>query len=195
MSKKIEEVQMTKDELSSLPEYSCTLPAMTTIGNKWKRNTTFDSVSYSPDGPWVLGEYVAASKNSLNKVAIFWRKIVLIENEATIEDGIFEHECVKPQCMRRVEFDDEPWCFAHSPDEGSSLPGYSARKSFERHSKEVEPYKVIEILVNELDKHGHGDLHYNAPDYRDPNVMIALIVGRTWLDAHHKEQENDETNV
>ena len=23
-------------------------------------------------------------------------------------------------------YDDEPWCFDHSPDEGSSLPGYSA---------------------------------------------------------------------
>lgn len=193
MTKKIEEVQMTKDQLSSLPEYSCTLPAMTVIGNRWKRNTTFDCVSYSPDGPWMLGEYVAPTRNAPGKVGIRWRKIILMENELTTEDGIFEHECIRPECTHRVEFDDEPWCFTHSPADGSSLPGYSARKSAERQSKEVETYKVIEILVNELDKHGYGDLHYNAPDYRDPNVMIALFVGRTWLDAHRKEQENDET--
>lgn len=43
------------------------------------------------------------------------------------EEGIFPHKCVTPGCDRIVEFDDEPWCFTHSPDEGSSLRGYSAR--------------------------------------------------------------------
>ncbi len=29
----IEQIQMTKDELAELPEYSCSFPTMTTIGN------------------------------------------------------------------------------------------------------------------------------------------------------------------
>ncbi len=96
------------------------------------------------------------------------------------EEGIFDHECIKPGCALRVEFDDEPWCFAHSPDEGSSIEGYSARKG-------IDTYEVIHILVNELDRHGHGDLHYHAPGYRDPDVLAALTIGRFWLDAHKKE--------
>lgn len=43
------------------------------------------------------------------------------------QDGIFPHECVEMGCTYIVEFDDEPWCFTHSPDEGSALAGYSAR--------------------------------------------------------------------
>lgn len=42
---------------------------------------------------------------------------------------VFKHQCVFPGCDSVVEFDDEPWCFTHSPDEGSSLPGFSARES------------------------------------------------------------------
>ncbi len=44
------------------------------------------------------------------------------------EDHVFRHKCITPDCEHIVEFDDEPWCFMHSPDEGSSLRGYSARK-------------------------------------------------------------------
>lgn len=46
-----------------------------------------------------------------------------------VEEGIFPHQCIHPECDRIVEFDDEPWCFTHSPDEGSSLVGWSARKA------------------------------------------------------------------
>jgi hypothetical protein len=180
MPKKIEEIQMTHVALSLLPEYSCSLPAMTTIGNRWKRNTTFDTPSYSPDGPWLLGEYVAGSKDSLSKVAIFWRKIVLLDDQPITDDGIFVHECITPGCDRRVEFDDEPWCFTHSPDEGSSVEGYSFCES-------LKSYEVIEILVKELDKHGHGDFHYDSPGYRNLNVLAALAVGRAWLAANPKE--------
>ena len=41
-------------------------------------------------------------------------------------DGIFKHKCIESSCSEFVLYDDEPWCFDHSPDEGSSLPGYSA---------------------------------------------------------------------
>lgn len=44
-----------------------------------------------------------------------------------MEEGIFRHECIEPGCGIVVEFDDEPKCFTHSPDEGSSLRGWSAQ--------------------------------------------------------------------
>lgn len=40
--------------------------------------------------------------------------------------GLYPHKCVIDGCDRRVIYDDEPWCFTHSPDEGSSLYGWSA---------------------------------------------------------------------
>jgi hypothetical protein len=42
-------------------------------------------------------------------------------------EGIFIHQCISPGCGTLVEYDDEPCCFKHSPDEGSHLPFYSAR--------------------------------------------------------------------
>lgn len=41
---------------------------------------------------------------------------------------IFWHDCEEPTCSKVVEFDDEPYCFEHSPDSGSSVHGYSARE-------------------------------------------------------------------
>ena len=35
------------------------------------------------------------------------------------------HPCEKKECKQFVAYDDEPWCFTHSPDEGSHVPGYS----------------------------------------------------------------------
>lgn len=36
------------------------------------------------------------------------------------------HPCTFPEgCPHTVEYDDEPFCFAHSPDDGSSVAGYS----------------------------------------------------------------------
>lgn len=46
---------------------------------------------------------------------------------AAQEDGVFVHECEANGCGVMVEFDDEPFCFTHSPDKGSSMPGYSAK--------------------------------------------------------------------
>jgi hypothetical protein len=46
--------------------------------------------------------------------------------QANPTDGIFKHKCIESSCSEFVLYDDEPWCFDHSPDEGSSLPGYSA---------------------------------------------------------------------
>lgn len=44
-----------------------------------------------------------------------------------MDEGIFPHKCVIRMCDTTVQFDDEPWCFTHSPDSGSSKRGYSAR--------------------------------------------------------------------
>lgn len=46
-------------------------------------------------------------------------------------DGIFPHNCEEPGCIKQVQFDDEPKCFQHSPDSGSSVKGYSARAKAE----------------------------------------------------------------
>lgn len=35
------------------------------------------------------------------------------------------HPCIEEGCEHIVPYDDEPWCFSHSPDSGSSVPGYS----------------------------------------------------------------------
>jgi hypothetical protein len=36
-----------------------------------------------------------------------------------------------------VLYDDEPWCFVHSPDAGSSKPGYSAYLAYR---DSIDPY-------------------------------------------------------
>lgn len=40
--------------------------------------------------------------------------------------GLYPHNCVTAGCTSRVIYDDEPWCFTHSPDSGSSVKGWSA---------------------------------------------------------------------
>ena len=46
------------------------------------------------------------------------------------EEAVFPHKCIEEDCETIVQFDDEPWCFTHEPDEGAwvARPGYSARK-------------------------------------------------------------------
>ena len=41
-------------------------------------------------------------------------------------NGVFYHKCKADGCQINVPYDDEPYCFTHSPDEGSSVKGYSA---------------------------------------------------------------------
>lgn len=35
------------------------------------------------------------------------------------------HPCERDGCTETVPFDDEPYCFVHSPDSGSDVDGYS----------------------------------------------------------------------
>jgi len=39
------------------------------------------------------------------------------------------HPCVEVGCNNTVLFDDEPYCFTHSPDSGSNVVGYSYKAS------------------------------------------------------------------
>lgn len=47
-----------------------------------------------------------------------------LENDP--EQGIWKHQCEHSGCEHMVIYDDEPWCYTHSPDSGSSVKGYSA---------------------------------------------------------------------
>lgn len=40
----------------------------------------------------------------------------------------FKHKCTFETCENAVEFDDEPFCPEHSPENGQRLPGFSARQ-------------------------------------------------------------------
>lgn len=52
---------------------------------------------------------------------------------ASMLDGAERHPCAWPAgCEHTVEFDDEPFCFTHSPDEGSAVPGYSYKREHPR---------------------------------------------------------------
>lgn len=44
--------------------------------------------------------------------------------------ALFPHPCEQDGCDARPIYDDEPYCFVHSPDEGSSFKGYSAYRKF-----------------------------------------------------------------
>lgn len=44
------------------------------------------------------------------------------------EDG--SHPCEDDTCELLVPFDDEPYCFDHSPDSGSHFIGYSYKEKY-----------------------------------------------------------------
>lgn len=48
-----------------------------------------------------------------------------------MHEGIYPHECEWPTCQNVVQFDDERYCFKHSPDSGSFEYGYSAKERTE----------------------------------------------------------------
>lgn len=64
----------------------------------------------------------------INNMGHYNPDVVLVDDG----EGIFHHECEDQLCGHNVIFDDEPYCFSHSPDVGSSVRGYSARANAER---------------------------------------------------------------
>jgi hypothetical protein len=45
--------------------------------------------------------------------------------EEPVDDDNESHPCTHSDCTVTVPYDDEPFCFDHSPDHGSTVPGYS----------------------------------------------------------------------
>jgi len=72
--------------------------------------------------------------------------------------GEDRHPCIFPGCQMEVEYDDEPWCFTHSPDSGSAVPGYSYRATAGRASAAPVPYGTVELTAG-----------IPAPAERDPD--------------------------
>ena len=51
------------------------------------------------------------------------------ETEETLDERYFKlHKCEYAGCDTTVAYWDEPYCFVHSPDSGSSFRSYDARK-------------------------------------------------------------------
>jgi len=50
-----------------------------------------------------------------------------VKNSYHMCDTECRHECEHAGCDRMVAYHDEPYCFTHSPDSGSSVPGYDSR--------------------------------------------------------------------
>jgi len=43
------------------------------------------------------------------------------------------HKCEVPSCSNMISYHDEPYCFKHSPDSGSSVRGYDSRQKNAEH--------------------------------------------------------------
>ena len=69
-------LRLTQKELDDLLEYSCSLPTGTTIGKRWKCNTT--AYRYNPlmKPHWIVGEYT--EHENPEKVGIVWRDVDIV---------------------------------------------------------------------------------------------------------------------
>ena len=73
-----------------------------------------------------------------------------------LREGVFHHQCIHPECTTVVQFDDEPWCFTHSPDEGSSVFGWSARKALTETAERQHVANEAGVKHNVFDQDGGG---------------------------------------
>lgn len=48
------------------------------------------------------------------------------------DPGMYDHRCKRAGCRTIVAYNDEPYCFTHSPDSGSYRTNYSARSEARR---------------------------------------------------------------
>lgn len=56
MTKKYEIEKISRKAFNRLPEYSCSIPTLTTIGKVWKKNLNFGKNTDVED--WLICEYV-----------------------------------------------------------------------------------------------------------------------------------------
>jgi hypothetical protein len=99
-------------------------------------------------------------------------------NRNDIKQGIFQHECEMEGCDRQVIYDDEPWCFTHSPDEGSSVRGYSAF--------EGRALTGVKYICQFPDWDGFMDGQLVTPDE---------TFDLDFVDIHHKDEDYNEDIV
>lgn len=100
--------------------------------------------------------------------------------------GFDTHPCAHPSCNQVVAFDDEPFCFEHSPDSGSHNKGYSYKKSHNiqgevvtennsnvtivvppKPSPHAEAVREAEIAIQYLNK-------FTSSSRLDPDLRMAM---------------------
>lgn len=70
------------------------------------------------------------------------------------------HPCEEPGCDHTVAYDDEPYCFVHSPDEGSYRPGYSWK---EKHLCGFR-WRQGDAMVECVKTKGHTDIPHECAE-------------------------------
>lgn len=67
---KVNEEVISRQELSRLPEYSCTTPTGVTIGKRWRRDTHAYRDQLEPE--WMIGEYVDIGRDDVVDIKWVW---------------------------------------------------------------------------------------------------------------------------
>ena len=82
-----------------------------------------DGVELLLCGDCILAEDVRLDEEGDDDEADGFAQVGPAQRAYIVADG--RHPCAEYGCEHTVLFDDEPYCYTHSPDEGSSVRGYS----------------------------------------------------------------------
>jgi hypothetical protein len=78
------------------------------------------------------------------------KKLDLVEKSRPVGFGHVTdnggHPCIKDGCTEHVGYDDEPFCFVHSPDSGSNIRGYSYKAEVDLANAKEVPSQIVEAL-------------------------------------------------
>ena len=69
----MEAVDLTRKEVEDLPEYQAKLPAVRTVGMRWKRRLR--------GAGWVMGEYIRDPRRNARIVGVTWKYILVRDQE------------------------------------------------------------------------------------------------------------------
>jgi hypothetical protein len=85
------------------------------------------------------------------------------------------HPCEFESCTHPVAFDDEPFCYIHSPDIGSTAAGYSykARQPQRAVVEGGQEYELVSILWS---CNGCGGVVDNTPQHDRYHIKTRSIV-------------------